>query len=247
MPPAKNSKPALPRSGHHLRYLWLPQKTWSTGKVLRRKKNKIKFLADSDEEEYDLDLEASEWEIIPRPDINTSEDDTADSDADDGKRKKVAKKTKAAPSKRKRKKKTGKEPTTKRLPPWKIEGDMEKTPGFHCLHKFYAQPGIKIGGDVAGPLMGNFYATRLALTSKYCDFSLRGTDFCHCQELELYDGHWACVRVDNVRLVTWRIRLQTTSVAGDKWGDPLGEPTVIVAHYSDVPKHIKFFEVPMLK
>ena len=205
---------------------------------MKRRNNKVKFLADSDDEEYDLDLNASEWEIIDKPVVNTSGDDTDDSADDDDKRKKKAKPKRAA-------KKKKPEATTKRLPPWKIEGDLEKTPGFHCLHRFYAQPGIKIGGDVAGPLLGNFYVTRLALTSKYCDTQLRGTEFCHCQELMLPTGHWACLRVDDARLVTWRIHLRITLVAGDKWGDALGEPTIIVAHFSDVSKDIKFFGVPM--
>ena len=73
--PKKNDK-RLPRGGDHIKYLWLPGKKWSKGKVVKRKKNMIKFVGESDTEDtvpWDLDLDASKWEFIDKPDdeVNT--------------------------------------------------------------------------------------------------------------------------------------------------------------------------------
>ena len=182
-----------------------------------------------------LDLDASKREFIDKPDdeVNTSENSDSE---DKPKKKKQRKKT--------TKKKKDAEATTKRLPPWKAFGDMVESPGFHCIHHIWQREGVQIGAEVSGPLLGSYYSTRLMFTKRWHGEKLRMTNFCQLQVLELPDGHYAVPRLQGVTLVTWRCRVQILPVAGDRWGDIVGDPTILVAHWSEEPSKVKNFEVP---
>jgi hypothetical protein len=195
----KNIDKRLPRGGDHIKYLWLPGKKWSKGKVVKCKKNMIKFVGESDEEDavpWDLNLDASKWEFIDKPDaeVNTSEYSNSEDEA------KAAK-----PAQKKKRGK--KEPTTKRLPPWKAFGDMDEVPGFHCVHLLWQREGVQIGAEVSGPLLGSYYSTRLMFKRRWMDEKLQQVNFCQLQVLSLPDGHYALSRHKDVTLVTWRCRV----------------------------------------
>jgi len=222
----------LPRGGDYIKYLWLPSKKWSKGKVIRRKKTTITFVGDSDQDDaepWQLDINASKWEILDKPDVevNTSEDSADDDDP----------KPKKKPRKRSKKKT---EATTKRLPPWKAFGDKTEVPGFHCVHHLWQREGVQVGAEVHGPLLGSFYCTRLMFTGRWHEKKLRQVNFCQLQVLSLADGHYAVPRHKDVTLVTWRCRVQITPVDRDKWGDMVGDPTILVAHWCEEPERVNF-------
>ena len=67
------------------------------------------------------------------------------------------------------------------------------------------------------------------------DEKLQMVNFCQLQVLLLAEDHYAFPRLKGVTAVTWRCRVQVLPVTGDKWGNMVGDPTILVAHWSTEP------------